>query len=251
MPLQPFLMASKRVRNIFIVIVCVAIGIIGINVIEINKSNGKITIGEQHFGSNLFHENQCQQFFKIANCSAVLNLKHSDRHKISHAVSQETMDKLRKTLLVIHYNNPQYGSAIRSFTLYSRIFAKIVFCGPSDNETHFWPHYTNDSSYSLTKEEAPFVAYGKLKARYQLNPYICVPMAVEKFPQNYTGVVAMSDDVIFNFWNIDRLNRSFDKIWLMSGKRTPFEVSQVCLFFISSFCFHEKHWTKTASGLFL
>ena len=99
--------------------------------------------------SNNSHQTKCENIFENLNCPAILP---KERHRKPDRVAPEIMGKLGKTLLIVHYNTPQYGSAIRNFDLYSKIFAKIVFCGPEDAETQFWPHYTDDSAFSLEKE---------------------------------------------------------------------------------------------------
>ena len=172
-------------------------------------------------------EEKCLAFVGTSRCSTILQ-SYKGHYQINSTISMKSLKKLGTTLLVVHFNTPQYGSAVRSYTLYRRIFAKIVFCGPEDDESEFWPHYSNDPRDSLNSEEAPFIPYGKYKSRPLLNPYICVPMALQRYPGHYTGVVAMSDDVIFNFWNVDSINNAFDRIWLMSTVDMPFEIDKVC-----------------------
>ena len=174
----------------------------------------------------------CENYFNEANCSEILHMNQSDRHRLISNISKETLEKLKTTLLVIHYNTPQYGSAKRNFELYSQIFAKIVFCGPEVDESAFWPHSTNDGFYHLDKNVAPFIAYGKYGLRDRLNVYICVPKAMKLFPNpNFSGIIAMSDDVVLNFWNIDKFKKSFDQIWLLMNRRRmlykPFDIDQV------------------------
>ena len=188
---------------------------------------------EESEQTHVNHREKCGEYFKIAECAKILP---QEKHRKPDKIAPGIIETLRKTLLVVHYNTPEYGSAVRSFTLYSKIFAKIVFCGPEEDETKFWPHYTNDSSFSLSKDSAPFIAYGPNEGRSEFNPYLCVPLALNKFPGDYPGVVAMSDDVIFNYWNIDKFNKSFDKIWIMMNSEDmeykSFEIDHASFIFI-------------------
>lgn len=99
-------------------------------------------------------------------------------------------DRFSKILLVIIYNHPLYDSVHLLREFYEPAFPNIYFCGEIGNET------LGVHAAAINKG-----IYG----------YKCLSDAIRK-NQGYTGYLYINDDVIVNYWNLDRFHFNFSKV---------------------------------------
>ncbi|ESP05593.1 hypothetical protein LOTGIDRAFT_152450 [Lottia gigantea] len=110
-----------------------------------------------------------------------------------------THQKIDDILLLIVFNHPIYKHVGFLHELYSRTFTNIIYCG--DNSQQFQSN-TQYLDYNLTFIEQ------SVNMGYQI--YKCVSV-VMKIDYNVSGILMLSDDVLFNSWNV--LDLPTDKPW--------------------------------------
>ena len=167
-----------------------------------------------------FEELACKKFMSSANCFEKL-AKSDGHHQINQRLLENTLD-FSQILLIVTFNWPIYEGAPRIFNLYRHVFGKIVFCGPEDDDgqkfMEVYRSFSGDGS-GLPKESL-FVGYGRynLSRIVETDWYHCLPKVIEAnpdFQNSYSGVMLLSDDVVFNFWNAKILySKNFDQIWM-------------------------------------
>ena len=100
--------------------------------------------------------------------------------------------------------------------LIGRIFAQVVFCGPSGNSDKFasaWPKFSSHLPL--------FIATGGVEMT-QINSYLCLPCFLDQYQLqfNYEGAILMSDDVVLNYWNLKW--KDLNKLWAMKQPREQY-----------------------------
>ena len=99
-------------------------------------------------------------------------------------------NKFSKILLVVIYNHPLYDSVNLLREFYQPVFPHIYFCGAFANTT------LNVHASGINKG-----IYG----------YKCLADAIEMH-QGYTGYLYINDDVIVNYWNLEKFGFNFSKV---------------------------------------
>ena len=119
--------------------------------------------------------------------------------------------------LLIVFNLPHYEAIPILEVLYRPLFKSLLYCGPD---------YPSLSKYPMLKDyHFAFVQYEQSPPQHfpGSTNYICVRLALpiirEKMDGRLKGVLFMSDDILFNFWNMMSLDRhrpwysTTGKIW--------------------------------------
>ena len=131
--------------------------------------------------------------------------------------------------------------------MYRRVFGEIFFCGTDD---YFWPrNSSNDFSVYLPASDAGFSECFAPIARGRGSCYSCPAMALDSLRhRNFTGVLVIGDDLVFNYWNAAIFNKKLDKSWLFEIN-SVFDIDTVKLNFFIKFSLNfkiefQKKWMK-------
>ena len=96
-------------------------------------------------------------------------------------------------LVAINFNHPHYRNIEVLLLFYRPLFPKIVICGPER-------YPTVRHNVIVVEQRNEYGYYG----------FQCLVEAIRQNP-GYAGYLYVNDDVIFNWWNLYKTNRS--KIW--------------------------------------
>jgi len=115
------------------------------------------------------------------------------QHHCKRPLNLTTKYPFQDILLAINFNHPYYDNVEILLSFYQPLFPKIVICGP-------------EASASVKHN----IIVVEQRNEYGYYGFQCLVEAIRQNP-GYSGYLYVNDDVIFNWWNLYKADRS--KIW--------------------------------------
>ena len=169
---------------------------------------------------------KCEQTDLVFFCQQNVTEKNRSKWKWNVDPELDVM-RLSNVLLIIQFTTARYEVASKSYALYSKVFAKIVFCGPGNDKNQFWPHFLPSDDIFNVPKTTKFVTYGDAKTHPGENVYICIELALsgdDEKNYDYDGIVFAADDVAINYWSWKSAGFTLDKSWVISGTKPYFDI---------------------------